>query len=445
MDLGRYVGLPAQRPSKETDAQIATAAAAPADAAARDGSAGVAGLDADRLWSLYDHMLGQVEIPRVLQAVAQAASEGLHAERASVYLIDRQTHELESVAVVGNVAQTIRVPIEETSLAGYCALHERPLVVPDAYGDLRGIAPALRFDASWDRRNGFRTRDVLCAPARFRDRIVGVVQAINRRGRRPFGPEDLPALLHVSRLIAYALYHARLYHDLATLQRLEQEKAQFMRIMVHELKSPVAGARMLIEGLRAQGASDAAGVCDRIAGRLDHLLAMIRDLLELAKIKGGEPLGEVAVLDAAAAARQALQSYDELAAAKGLDLQAELPAEPLPVRFDSGGLQLVLSNLLSNAIKYTDTGRVRLGLGRSDEEAILEVTDTGIGIPAADVPKLFGEFFRAANARKRRIPGSGVGLAGVKRIVERFGGTLELDSRENEGTTITVRLPAHEA
>jgi signal transduction histidine kinase len=115
----------------------------------------------------------------------------------------------------------------------------------------------------------------------------------------------------------------------------------------------------------------------------------------------------------------------------------------LPVRFDSQGYHLILSNLVSNSVKYTSEGFVKVSLKRQDTWAVVEVTDSGIGIPEADIPSLFKEFFRASNAKRQKIQGTGVGLAGVKHIVERFGGELELQSRENEGTTFIVHLPLY--
>ena len=111
------------------------------------------------------------------------------------------------------------------------------------------------------------------------------------------------------------------------------------------------------------------------------------------------------------------------------------------MRFDTRGLQMVVSNLVSNGVKYTAAGCVTVTLCVEEEWARLAVRDTGMGIPAKDLPKLFQEFFRASNARQSKIGGSGVGLAGVKSLVERFGGQLALESQENVGSTFTLRLP----
>jgi len=400
-----------------------------------------------RFFQLYDRMIAEgPDLPTVLRHAADVVGTDLNAQRATVYVIDEETRELVSAAVIGNVAQTIRIPVDARSLAGFCAAGGRAFVVPDAYGDLTAIDANLRFDASWDRLNRFRTRDVMCAPAVFADQVVGVVQAVNRKGR-PFCPNDLPALESISRLVGYALHHARLYADLASMRQLEREKAQFMRLLVHELKSPVAAARMLADVLGSAGEShpQVAEVTGRITSRLDHMQQLISDLLELAKVKSGEPLGEITAVDLTAATAQAAAAHRADAESKGLRMSMELPANALVVRIDARGYELVVSNLLSNAIKYTPAGSVRLDLRGEGNWAVLTVADTGMGIPQGDVPKMFQEFFRASNARKGPVSGTGVGLAGAKRVVERFGGRMAFTSTEGEGTTFTVRLPLHGA
>jgi signal transduction histidine kinase len=135
--------------------------------------------------------------------------------------------------------------------------------------------------------------------------------------------------------------------------------------------------------------------------------------------------------------------HEEQAKQKGLAFDVTLPETPVPVRIDSQACRLVLSNLVSNGLKYTPAGSVHVSLCGEAPWAVLAVRDTGIGIPEKDIPKLFREFFRASNAKTSNIRGSGVGLAGVKDIVERFGGELALESVENEGSTFTIRLPLH--
>ena len=396
----------------------------------------------EELFSIYDRMVGDVHIPTVLQEVADVVCNDLHAERATVYLINTETEELESVAVVGNVNRMIHVPIKPSSLAGFCAMTGRTFLVPDAYGDLSEIDPNLHFDRTWDEINNFRTRDVMCSPAMFKGDALGVVQVINSR-TEPFTAEDLLPLKSLSRLIGYALYHAKLYDDLATMKKLEKEKAEFMRVMVHELKSPTAATKMLTEMVQTHKHENPKVIelHGRISDRMDQMLDLIKDILVLAKTKSGEPMGEIAVLDIKAETQGACAIYIDQAKQKGLTMDINLPDKPLSVRMDLQGCKLVLSNLISNAVKYTPAGAVTVSLEQDNTWAVLKVQDSGIGIPEKDIPRLFREFFRASNAKANKISGSGVGLSGVKNIVERFSGELEFQSVENKGSTFTVRLP----
>jgi len=400
-----------------------------------------------QFFELYDRMIGDdIDIPSVLQQVADVVCQACNAERATVYLTNEDTMELESVAVIGNIAQSIRVPISARSMTGYCALTGRAFLVHDAYGDLSSIDARLCFDKTWDQLNNFRTRDVMCAPALFKERVMGVVQVINGK-EQPFQQEQLLPLQSISRLIGYSLYHSKLYNDLASLKRLDKEKADFMRILVHELKSPVAAARTSIDIINNGYVSepdDIIAFTKKASARLDQMGDMIGDILTLAKVKSGGTLGEVAVLDLVAETQNSLQLYQDQAREKGLSMEVSLHDGPVPVRFDSQGYRLVLSNLVSNAVKYTPKGAVFVRLIQKDSTAVLEVQDSGIGIPEADLPKLFREFYRASNAKRSNIQGSGVGLAGVKQIVERFGGELRLASRENMGSTFTVCLPLYQ-
>jgi signal transduction histidine kinase len=399
------------------------------------------------LFELYDQMLGEVNIVNVLHRTTEVVRQVLNAERATAYLVRKDTQELESAVIIGNVSRTIRVPVREDSLAGFCALTGKSFVIPDAYGDLSSVDPRLRFDRSWDKLNRFRTRDVMCAPAVFRDEVLGVVQVINSRGRT-FRETDLLPLQSVARFVAYALYHAQLYDELATVKGLEREKAEFMRIMVHELRSPVTASRMLAAALLKRGSIEDPQIVSglaKIQGCMEQLLILVEDILHLSRIKAGSPLSEIVVCDLAAKTRDGCENYRQKAEAKELSLVIDVPEAPVLVRIDLQGYYFILSNLVSNAVKYTLAGSVDVILRRAEPWAVLEVRDTGIGIPKDEIPKLFTEFFRATNARLSQMAGTGVGLAGVKELVERFGGELELASEEGDGSVFTVRLPLHTA
>jgi signal transduction histidine kinase len=394
------------------------------------------------LFDLYDRMLGEVDIVKVLNQTMEVVRQIFDTERATIYRVLEESQELESVATIGNVSRTIRVPICEDSLAGYCALTGCSLVVPDAYGDLSRMDPQLRFDQSWDRLNQFRTRDVMCAPAVFKGEVLGVVQIINSR-EAPFRGRDILRLESVSRFVANALHHARLYDELATLKCLEKEKAEFMRIVVHELRSPVAASKSLVAALRYTNRENESliSVLGRVEERMDELLDLVEDILYLSQVKAGRPLGEITLFDLRDETQEVYERYVDDGEMKGLSMSVNLPGLALSARMDQQAYSLILSNLISNAVKYTAAGSVEVTLRQEGTWAVIEVKDTGMGIPAEDLPNLFNEFFRASNARRSEVGGTGVGLAGAKELVERCGGDIELTSEENKGSAFVVRLP----
>jgi signal transduction histidine kinase len=218
-----------------------------------------------------------------------------------------------------------------------------------------------------------------------------------------------------------------------------------MRIVVHELRSPVTTSKSLVSALQYvhRGNPELLSVLGTVAERMDQLLDLVSDILYLSQVKAGKPLGETVVCDLGEEAREAYGKYVDDGEMKGLAMSLSLPEEPMDVRMDRQALGLVLSNLISNAVKYTREGSVAVRLRQEGPWAVVEVADTGIGIPAKDIPNLFQEFYRASNARGSDIQGTGVGLAGVKELVERFDGELALASKENEGSVFTARLPLH--
>ncbi|MCP3981940.1 MAG: FHA domain-containing protein [bacterium] len=308
----------------------------------------------------------------------------------------------------------------------------------------------LSFDAQGDDRfvaapsvASLSIRSAMCVPIQVQTRLTGVLQAHTQRTNRRSTVNDLKLLTAFGMMAGPAIENALLYEGIDAERRVQQDKAKMMQVMLHELKSPIAGARMLADTLRMQTLppEKRAHVQDRIVTRLDDMLEWIKDSLDLSKLKSGELLGESRRLDIAQLTEEIVAEYREQAEAKGLTCSVETPPGPLFASMPEAGFRLVLSNLVSNAVKYTPEGNVCVRVSESEGEAVVAVSDSGIGIPAADVPKMFAEFFRASNARASSIEGSGVGLASVKCIVEGVGGTLGLDSEEGRGSTFTVRLP----
>jgi signal transduction histidine kinase len=397
----------------------------------------------EELLELYDRMIGTESLDEAFEQAQRVLREALDAEAATVFLVRPELGMLEASVPVHNVVRTIRVPLAESSIAGCCAMTRRPLLIADAYGDLSHIHPELSFDRSWDLAHGHRTRDVMCAPALCRGELVGVIQVLNRRGDGTFDQDDLDTLCRIGRMVGYVLYQARVLDDFRSMKALQREKAKFIRVMVHELKSPVGAARMLLDLLiRDMVTPDMRGeLMERIRERLDSLLDIIQDTLDLARTESGDPLGSVEEVKLHECITEVCAPFRDQAMAKGLSFAVHSTARDPVLRIDTTGLHLILSNLVSNAVKYTAEGGVEVRVEEDGARVFVHVQDSGMGIPEAEVPKLFEEFFRASNARASKVEGTGVGLASVKRLVERFGSELRLKTAQGQGTTFSVVLP----
>jgi two-component system phosphate regulon sensor histidine kinase PhoR len=180
------------------------------------------------------------------------------------------------------------------------------------------------------------------------------------------------------------------------------------------------------------------GVIDRNARRL---LSLVEDLLLLSKVDSKTLAHTVEQVDLVELVQGAVVVLQPISEAAGVEIVAELHV-PLPVRGDRSQLERVLFNLLSNAVKFSHRGHTVSVAGVAEAgRAVLTVADTGLGVSAEELPKLFTRFFRSANDEAHNIPGTGLGLAVVREIVENHGGEVTMASELGKGSVVTVKLP----
>jgi signal transduction histidine kinase len=305
---------------------------------------------------------------------------------------------------------------------------------------------------------GATTVAVLTA-IRTRRRITGPlsdvadVQNQRRAGDRDVrvpvhGPAEIRAVAEAVNATADRSEHIRRQeqHMLARLQALDNAKTDFMATVSHELRTPLTSISGYLELLRDAPPGELSDSQDRmlevIARNTRRLRELIEDILTLSQIETGEFRSDLAEVDLAEVIQRQIAAIGPAAAKASVGLHCDVRG-PLPLSGDAGQLDRVLSNLLSNAVKFTRAeGTVSVRAERRGDEVLLTVTDNGMGIPAAEQEALFARFFRASNAVKQAIPGTGLGLAIIRTIVENHEGTIEAESTENVGTTMTVRLPA---
>jgi signal transduction histidine kinase len=228
------------------------------------------------------------------------------------------------------------------------------------------------------------------------------------------------------------------------LRELDKLKDEFISLVSHELRTPLTSIRGYVELLQEDGGLDEGqlrylGIVDRNSARL---LDLVSDLLFLAQVDAGKLTFELRPVELEVIVAECVEASQPAAQAKEIELVASTEPLPAPLQGDPTRLAQVLDNLVSNAIKFTPAGgRVEVRLSAREGMAVLEVQDTGLGLPDDEQDQLFERFFRSSRASENAIPGTGLGLAIAKAIVERHGGRIALESAVNVGTTVRVELP----
>jgi signal transduction histidine kinase len=376
-----------------------------------------------------------LELSAVLDRLSEATARVLGCQGAAIRLLDRTGSQLVVAASHGLSEAFTSAALElSRSAIDREVLTENKVLFIDALADPRIVYP----DAN--RREGIRT--ILVAPLVGKAGAIGVLRAYGGEGHE-FNRDDAAFLAAVAAHGAIAIENAQAYEKLATLDR---DKSDFIRTVTHELRSPVQVVQNLL-ALLEQGyvgplATQQADLVARARRRIEFLRTLVDDLLDLAAGKADlQPHGERRAVALSALARDVCGRFRAVAMSKGLQMRVDASDDALAVRADADELDRMLNNLVANAVKYTPKGGISISVDREGDYVRLVVADTGIGIPQVALPHLFEEFFRAENAKAVELRGTGLGLAIVKGLVERYHGTIEVDSSEGKGTTFTVRLP----
>jgi two-component system phosphate regulon sensor histidine kinase PhoR len=234
-----------------------------------------------------------------------------------------------------------------------------------------------------------------------------------------------------------------IFHDLTEVRRLEGVRRDFISNISHELRTPLAGIRAASETLQ-EGALDEPEPAREFLGHIlretDRMTQLVEELLELSRIESGAAPMHFAQLDAGRLVTDAVGRFKQQADRAGVRLTAESPSGVLSVIGDGERLERALSNLVANALKFTPAeGSITVSASGTEEEVVVSVRDTGIGIDAEQQPRVFERFYKAD--RGRGGGGIGLGLAIVKHIVLAHEGNVTVESRAGRGSTFTMRLP----
>jgi signal transduction histidine kinase len=384
----------------------------------------------ERLMELSRSLISTLDIRTLLEQIVVAAVELTDTEASSILLLDKSTGTLRfeaSVDPMGITLPAIDVPLEN-SIAGWVVTHGEPLVITD-------VSSEPMFFRKVDEESAFRTRNLLAVPMRTHDKVIGCLEALNKKDDQPFTDEDMSTLTTLAAQAAIAIENARLF-----------QQNDLISEMVHELRTPLAAINATTHILKRADLKPEqhTQMVSTISQETTRLTRMTTDFLDLARLESGRSrlahdpvkLGDIL--------RSAVDTVSNQASERGIHLKLEITPDPLPeITGDAGKLKQVVLNLLTNAIKYNrENGSVTVTAMQCDPNIAVTVRDTGVGIAPENLPHMFKKFYRVADT-EGYTTGTGLGLVITKRIVEGHGGTITIESKPGVGTAFTVTLPLH--
>jgi PAS domain S-box-containing protein len=299
---------------------------------------------------------------------------------------------------------------------------------------------------------------VITAPLVSRGRTLGAITFVAAESGRRYTTDDLALAVELARRAATAVDNARLFREAqaaravaetarAAAESANRAKSEFLTVMSHELRTPlnaIGGYAELIDlGIRGPVTPEQREDLQRIQASQKHLLGLINEVLNYARVESGAVGYHLADLPVAEVARAAETLITPQARAKGLVLEPSKshPAN-LAARADREKVQQILHNLLSNAVKFTERdGRIQIRCSPAGDRVQIQVRDTGVGIPTEKLGSIFEPFVQVGRALNRPTDGTGLGLAISRDLARGMGGDLTAESTPGEGSTITLTLP----
>jgi len=237
-----------------------------------------------------------------------------------------------------------------------------------------------------------------------------------------------------------------LLKDVTIYKQLNEMKSNFVQLVSHELRSPLASIKQLLtvvlDGLAGELGDKQKELLGRSRQKIQDLLDLITDLLDVTKIESGQAFQQHTPVNLPEVIGHIIELTRPRAEGQNILLRLEIPEDLPLIEADPRCMEELFSNLISNAVNYSpDGGEIVVSLAPSGNFVEVCVSDTGVGIEPEEIPKIFDKFYRIKDQRTRHVRGSGLGLALVKEIVESHCGTLEVKSRPGLGTTFRVLLP----
>lgn len=386
----------------------------------------------------------------LLQSVVELTTASFNLYHAHIFLVEQNSNQLALKASAGKRAAALlrsgyAISLDdEASPAATTARRREGLFLNNLELDGGATRHPLLLD----------TRSELCVPMIVGEQLLGVFDAHSDQPER-FSEDDLRTYATLASSVAVALRNAELYAEqMATVERLKELdhlKSSFLANMSHELRTPLNSilgfTQVLIEGLDGPLTESMNNDLELIAKNSQHLLNLINDILDMAKIEAGRVTLSMEPLNLRDLLEDVLETTASLARERSLFQNLDIgEREAYEIYGDGMRLRQILLNLIGNAIKFTESGGITVQVERSEAEVLVRIHDTGIGIPPDKLGTIFEAFSQVDTSTTRKVGGTGLGLPISRRLVEMHGGRLWAESSgfPGEGSTFYLVLPVQQ-
>jgi len=395
----------------------------------------------ERLLEVVRGLTTAPDLESFLQTIITEASEMTDSELASILEYDEETKELRFLSTIWfdrDALRPVGVPLDG-SVAGWVFTKNQPLIIQDTKADQRHFKVV-------DRVTNHQTHSLAAVPLVVRGETVGVLEALNKRDDAHYTEEDLTILATLGALAAQAMRNVNLERKVRAarieLAELERLKTDFIAIASHELRTPlglILGHATFLKELAGQ---EYGAQLDAIVKNATRLKEIVENLSDVDNMQTGAARVRNHKVSMAKITEDVVLTFQDDAAARNITISRELGNSPYFVEADGVKINIALSNLVKNAIQYSNPGeQVHIKVAEESGYVKVSVSDSGIGIPVRDLPRVFDRFFQVEAHLTRKYGGMGLGLSVAKSMIELHGGRIWVESEEGKGSTFTFLLP----
>ncbi|MBI9050058.1 MAG: GAF domain-containing sensor histidine kinase [Anaerolineaceae bacterium] len=374
-----------------------------------------------------NNLASTLDIDTILNHITESAVELLNANEASILLYDPSKERLffRSATNMRYHEDLSKILVPKESLAGWVAEHHEAIIIDDVHTD-------TRFSDFVEKSINYHTQSMCVVPMIVKDKLIGVLEVLNKKSGQ-FSAVDQEILLALGIQAAIAIENSRLFHQSDTIADL-----------VHELRTPLGAINTITYLLlRPELTQDQKQTfVSTIQEETERLSELVTNFLDFSRLESGREQFVWEPVDLFTLSKECILLVAPKAQDKHIDISIEHKSpESVIASADRNKLKQVLLNLLSNSIKYNkENGRINISLFDAGHMIELVVEDTGVGIAEKDLSELFKKYYRS-NDVHQTIQGTGLGLAICKKILENLNASIDIQSKVNIGTKVTVSIP----